>query len=50
MIGFISPVLSVVAGYFLATTKGDAIGWAILVGGILLIINGVLAIIEAIAS
>lgn len=50
ILGLISPLFSVVAGYFLITSSGEAIGWAIIVGGVLLIINGVLALIEAIAS
>ena len=50
ILGFISPVFSVVAGYFLITSSGEAVGWAIILGGVLLIINGVLALIEALAS
>jgi uncharacterized membrane protein HdeD (DUF308 family) len=50
ILGFISPVFSIVAGYFLITSSGEAVGWAIIVGGVLLIINGVLALVEALAS
>jgi uncharacterized membrane protein HdeD (DUF308 family) len=50
ILGFISPVFSILAGYFLITSSGKAVDWAIIVGGILLIINGVLALIEALAS
>ena len=50
LLGFISPVFSIVAGYFLITSSGEAVEWAIIVGGVLLIINGVLALVEAIAS
>ena len=50
ILGFISPVFSVVAGFFLFTSSGEAVGWAVIVGGVLLIINGVLALIEALAS
>ena len=50
ILGFISPVFSIVAGYFLITSSGEAVGWAIVVGGVLLIINGVLALVEALAS
>ena len=50
ILGFISPVFSIVAGYFLITSSGEAVGWAIIVGGVLLIINGVLALVEALVS
>ena len=50
ILGFISPVFSILAGYFLITSSGEAVNWAIVVGGVLLIINGVLALIEALAS
>ena len=50
ILGFISPIFSIVAGYFLISSSGEAVGWAIVVGGILLIINGVLALVEALAS
>ena len=50
ILGFISPVFSIVAGYFLITSSGETVAWAIILGGVLLIINGALALIEAISS
>ena len=50
ILGFISPLFSIVAGYFLITSSGDAVGLAVVIGGVLLIVNGVLALVEALAS
>ena len=50
ILGFISPLFSALAGYFLITSRGEAVGWAIVIGGIFLIINGVLVLIEALSS
>ena len=50
ILGFISPVFSAVAGYFLVTSSGEAVNWAIILGGVLLIIDGILALIEALVS
>lgn len=50
ILGFISPIFSIIAGYFLITSSGQMIDWAIIVGGVLLIINGVLALVEALLS
>lgn len=50
ILGFISPVVSVVAGAFLITSSGDAINWAIIVAGVLLMIDGIIALVEALLS
>ena len=50
VLGFISPVFSVGAGAFLITSSGEAVTWAIIVGGVLLIIDGLIALVEALAS
>lgn len=50
ILGFISPLFSIVAGYFLITSSGEAVGVAVVIGGVLLVINGALALIEALAS
>lgn len=50
VIGFINPVLCVIAAAFLITSSGEALSWAIIVAGVLFVIDGVLALIEALAS
>ena len=50
ILGFIYPALCVVASILLITSTGDAVGWAIIVAGILFVVEGVLALIEAVGS
>ena len=50
ILGLISPVICIVASVFLITSRGSAIEWTVIVGGIFLIINGVLALISALGS
>ena len=50
VIGLIEPVICIVASIFLITSSGEALSWAVLVGGIFLIIDGVLALIAALGT
>ncbi len=50
ILGLVSPVICIVASVFLITSRGSAIEWTVIVGGIFLIINGVLALISAVGS
>ena len=48
IVGFISPIVCIIAA--VALISGNFLGWAIIVAGVLLIINGALSLIEALAS
>lgn len=48
IVGFISPIVCIIAA--IALISGNFLGWAIIVAGVLLIINGALSLIEALAS
>ena len=50
ILGFIYPSLCIVASFFLITSTGSAVSWAIIVAGVLFIVEGILALIEAIGS
>ena len=50
ILGLISPAVCIVASVFLITSRGTAITWTVLVAGIFLIVNGVLALIGALGS
>jgi uncharacterized membrane protein HdeD (DUF308 family) len=50
ILGLISPVICVVASVFLITSRGSAITWTVIVAGVFLIVNGVLALISALGS
>ncbi len=50
ILGLISPVICIVASVFLITSRGSAITWTVIVAGVFLIVNGVLALISAFAS
>ena len=50
VIGIIEPVLCIIAAVFLITSSGTALEWTVLVGGIILIINGALALVGALTS
>ena len=47
ILGLIEPALGIVASCFLITSRGAAIEWTVIVAGVMLIINGVFAIIRA---
>ena len=47
VLGLIEPALSLVASVFLITSNGAAIEWAVIIAGIVLIINGALGIVRA---
>ena len=47
VLGFINPVLCVIAAGFLLTSRGEAISWAIIVAGVLFVIDGIIALVEA---
>ena len=47
VLGFINPILCVIAAGFLLTSRGEAISWAIIVAGVLFVIDGIIALIEA---
>ena len=49
VLGFIEPVLCVIAAVFLITSRGTAISLTVTVSGIFLIINGALGVIGALA-
>lgn len=51
ILGFIEPVICIIGSVFLLTGgSGKAISWAIIVAGVLLIIDGIIGIIAACAS
>lgn len=47
VLGLIEPALALVASIFLITSRGTAIEWAVIIAGVILIINGVIALIGA---
>jgi hypothetical protein len=47
ILNLIEPVLTLVASVFLITSRDAAIEWAVVIAGILLIVNGVISIIRA---
>lgn len=50
ILGFIYPALCVVASVLLITSTGEAVSWAIIVAGVLFVVEGVIALIEAVGS
>ena len=50
ILGFIYPALCVIGAFFLIVSTGEAIGWAVIVAGVLFIVEGVIALVEALAS
>ena len=50
VLGFIEPIVCIIASVFLITSTGEALNWAIVVGGICLIVDGVLALIAALLA
>jgi hypothetical protein len=50
VLGFIEPALGIVASVFLITSRSAAIEWTVIVAGIVLIVNGVCALIRAFIS
>lgn len=48
VLGLIEPVLALVASVFLITSRGTAIEWTVIIAGIVLIINGAIALLRAI--
>ena len=50
ILGIIEPILCIVASIFLMTSTGTAIEWTIIVAGIILIVDGVLALVSALLS
>ena len=50
ILGFIYPALCVVAAFFLIVSTGAAVYWAVIVAGVLFIVEGVIALIEAVAA
>ena len=50
VLGFIEPIVCIIASVFLITSAGDALNWAVIVGGVCLIIDGVLALIAALLA
>ena len=48
VLGLIEPALALVASAFLITSGGAAIEWAVIVAGIVLIVNGVIGVVRAI--
>ena len=51
LVGYLVPVVCILGGIFLLTGGiGSALTWAFIIAGVLLIINGALAIIEALTS
>ena len=47
VLGLIEPVLALVASVFLITSRGTAIEWTVIIAGIVLIINGAIALLRA---
>ena len=47
VLGLIEPALALVASIFLITSRGTAIEWAVIIAGIILIVNGVVGILRA---
>ena len=50
IIDLIEPVLCVIGALFLITSRGSAIEWAVLVAGVMLVIDGILALVGALGS
>lgn len=50
VLGFIQPVVCIIASVFLITNGGSVITWTIIVAGVLFIVDGVLALIGAFGS
>ena len=50
VIGLIEPIICIVASIFLITSSGSALNWAIIIGGIFLIIDGILALVAALGT
>ena len=50
VLGFIEPIVCIIASIFLITSTGAALNWAVIVGGICLIVDGVLALIAALLA
>ena len=47
VLGLIEPALALVAAVFLITSRGTAIEWTVIISGIVLIVNGVIALLRA---
>ena len=47
VLGLIEPALALVASIFLITSRGTAIEWTVIIAGVILIINAVIALIGA---
>jgi len=50
ILGLIEPALCIVASIFLITSSGAALTWAIIIAGIVFIIEGVLGVIAALGA
>ncbi len=50
ILGLIEPVLCIVASIFLITSSGAALTWAIIIAGIVFIVEGVLGVIAALGA
>ena len=50
IIGIIEPVLCIVGAIFLITSGGKAVEWAVIVAGVILVIDGILALVGALGS
>ena len=50
ILGFIEPAIWIVGAIFLITNTSATLGWAVIVAGIIFIIDGALGLISAIAS
>jgi hypothetical protein len=47
VLGLIEPALALVASVFLITSRGTAIEWTVIIAGIVLIVNGLIALLRA---
>ena len=50
VLGFINPVLCIIAAGFLLTSRGEALSWAIIVAGVLFVVDGIIALVEALLT
>lgn len=50
IISIIEPILCVIGAIFLITSGGSAIEWAVIVAGVILVIDGILALVGALGS
>ncbi len=50
LLGFIQPIFCIIASILLLTNSGNVLDWAIIIPGIFFIIDGILGIINALAS